>query len=239
MKSISVRIETRAGLDRIRSNYRHDFRQGRIPKYVDKSLSHENTVYQAEAYSCKPGGLIAEHKRRFKGRMTKRTAAIVRFIITLSVEAQELVRSLPTKRQNQLFVHVAKRCAKHLDLPLSTLAVHRDETAPHAHGMMLNSTFSEGKSYRGGKRDMQKLQDVAAEACKELGLEIERGTPKAERIRAGEKKEKWAHRSVKELHQELVGEINGLKRENAQLREENARLKRRLRGLRSGQVVGG
>lgn len=221
-KSISVRIKSRAGANLIRGQYRHDLRKGRVPEYVDQARSHRNShVTLAEGYSERPGELIKEFNERLTAAKKNRRTAEVRVgVVTLSKGAQTIVEGLSVADQDNLFEHVVKRVAADMDVPANYFEVHRDETGIHAHFSLLNVT-SKGRPFRGGRGYMSHLQDVAGQACQELGYDIKRGKPKIARIKDGEDPSKWTHRSVAKLHKDLPQEIAALETERDALAEKN------------------
>lgn len=222
--SISVRVETKAGLDRIRGQYQHDLRKGRIPGYVDKTRSSRNSsIILAEGFGITPGALIKEHARRLTGTpMTAKTAAALTGIITFSHAAQSVVERFAREEQDEIIEYVAKRLAQHMDVPPVYAVVHRDESAIHVQLMMLNVT-STGKTYRGNRAAMSTLQDIGAEAFQKRGLYVSRGTRKIERIKAGEKPDKHINKSVRQLHETLPTDIAKEEQRLAEVREKICR----------------
>jgi len=194
---------------------RHDLREGRIPKYVDRTKSHLN------GYLIRPLGegdlkkiCLDRRKTRNTKRSMKSDAAIATTgIITFGKEAQPLIQALSIDLQNKLYMEIARRIAELLNSEVTGLVVHRDETAPHAHYQM--------PAYAKDGRPLSKvmtpaiavrMQDVAGEVLKDFGLEITRGIKKATRIENEEPLSAWVHRSVKQLHEDLPREIEDLEK---------------------------
>lgn len=227
--TISVRIKPRAGADLIRGQYRHDLRKGRVPGYVDKTRSNKNShICLAAGYGERPGALIREFDRRLTAKKkTSRTAEVLVGVVTFSKGAQELVENLPRDGQDKLLQHIVARVAAKMDVPANYVRIHRDESAIHAHFSLLNVT-SKGRTYRGGRSDMSKLQDVAAQACQELGYDIKRGKSKAARIKDGEESSKYINRTVRQLHEALPKEIAILESERDALAEKVRAMSERL-----------
>lgn len=229
--TISVRIQPRRGTAQLRGTLDHDRRTGRIPEYVDRTRSGQNSLMHDSA-DLTPARLAAEHRRRLTAqRYTQRTAAALSGLITFSKAAQPLIEALTPAEQDRLYGHVAQRLSQALDVPLRLVAAHRDETAPHAHFLALNVT-SCGKTFRGDRRAMSQLQDVAAAACQELGLAIGRGVPKLERIRRGQDRHQTVHRSVRQLHRDLPLDIA---RARQRLVEQERRARHTQRRLAAGR----
>lgn len=203
---ISVRIEFCAGSRKVQGNTRHDSREGnKIPSYVNSELSGENSYIEYMDSNYK--NIRKEYEKNLSFKPRSDSAEIVRGIITFSSEAQPIVSALPKEKQDAMYKKTAERLSKELDLPIVNIAVHRDESAPHAHFVMLNCTTSKGKSLRAGKDTLRRLQDIAADAMHEEGLNICRGKPKIDRIRDGEPMNKIIHRNVRQLHLDLPSEI--------------------------------
>ncbi|MDA8307497.1 MAG: hypothetical protein M0Z81_11785 [Deltaproteobacteria bacterium] len=218
--TISVRIKSRRGADLIRGQYRHDLREWHVPRYVDRTRSNQNShIGLAVGYAEKPGALVREFDRRLTAaKKTGRTAEVLTGVVTFSKGAQKLVENLSRTDQDMLFKTVVEYVAAKMDVPANYVRIHRDESAIHGHFSLLNVT-SKGRTYRGGRGDMSKLQDVAAQACQELGYDIKRGKSKLARIKDGEESSKYINRTVRQLHEALPKEIAALESERNALAE--------------------
>lgn len=86
--------------------------------------------------------------------------------------------------------------------------VHRDETAPHAHGQMLAvNKYGVPVSKVATPTVMSELQDIVHQIALKYLPMCERGTKKADRIERGDDPSKIYNRSVKQLHTDLPKEI--------------------------------
>jgi chromosome segregation ATPase len=150
--------------------------------------------------------------------MTAKTAAVLTGIITFSKAAQSMVERFAREEQDEIVEYVAKRLAQHMDVPPVYAVVHRDESAIHVQLTMLNVT-STGRTYRGNRAAMSKLQDIAAAAFQKRGLYVSRGKRKVERIKAGEKPDKYVNKSVAQLHETLPADIAKEEQHLAEVRE--------------------
>jgi hypothetical protein len=159
-------------------------------------------------------------------------------IITFGTEAQAIIEKMERAEQDEIFRRVAERISRESKHPLIGLVVHRDEKSVHAHFVLRGFRAAGGKEipWRYRQDFMSRLQDVAGEELAHLG--ITRGKPKIDRIRAGEPKSKWVHRSVRELHDDLPREIEALRaeiREAAKKKERNENLA--LEAERRGKLI--
>ncbi|MBW4046845.1 MAG: hypothetical protein HIU89_02620 [Proteobacteria bacterium] len=140
-------------------------------------------------------------------RVMKSNASIATTgIITFSAEAQPVIIALPVEEQNRLYLEVVGRIANELNNTVTGLVVHRDESAPHAHFQMPAYNMDGIPMSKAVKIDMAKrLQDLAGAVYQPYG--ITRGKQKSHRIADGEQLSAWLHRSVRELHDDLPGEL--------------------------------
>lgn len=210
-KAISIRIQPHTGRQ-AGGQRRHDLRDPRhMPDYVDQSRTERNSVLIEPPDPASLRAEIAEHRAaagQQKLRADARTS--IAGIVTFGTEAQPVVEALTIEQQDALFRRVAERVSKEADRPLLGLVVHRDESAVHAHFTLRGYKFEDGKEIapRLGRKDLQRLQDAAAQEVAHLG--IERGVSRAIREARGDDKAKVVHRSVKELHEALPREIEAL-----------------------------
>lgn len=216
--TVSVRVKHN-GQSKAAGQRRHDARVGKQPAYVDRTRSGLNSVIQptmTESYAreqCETLRAQNPHEREMKSNAAILTAGI----ITFGTEAQPVIESLTTEQQNALYSDIAERIATELDTRLVGLAVHRDESAPHAHfsllavnkkGLPLSQVITKAIASR--------MQDIAGEVLAEHGNpEITRGKPKIQRIQDGDDWSKIIHKSVKQLHEDLPLELEALHKEIA------------------------
>ena len=227
-KLISVRVAhrqaTRAG-----GQNKHDLRHGNQPAYVDPERARRNTVIMPPRPASE---LRVECERRRSSRQTqramKKNAAIATVgIITFSREAQPSIEALPVDEQNRRFLASAQALAENMGTTLSGLVVHRDESAIYAHfqcpavrldGHPVSKTL--------GRTGTSHLQDIAASAWADLG--IERGERKGDKIKRLEAEGKSQpeitavviHRSVRQLHHDLLREIKAARAKAQEIERE-------------------
>ncbi|MEL5849801.1 MAG: plasmid recombination protein [Candidatus Igneacidithiobacillus chanchocoensis] len=210
--AISIRIAP-LKQHQIRGQLQHDQRTGRVPAYVDRSRSAENTA-------PRPSPGVAAMVRHARSLCTKKPrqdwTPVWSGIVTFSHAAQEKILTLTNDEQDAIYLKVARDAAAELGVALHCVSVHRDETAPHAH-FMLSGVKQGGKSLRPKPGDLSKLQDVAARAVQHLG--ISRGTAKQQRIAQGQGPRQTTHRTVKQLHEDLPREIAELEKTRDELLE--------------------
>ena len=211
--AVSTRIEHR-DRSKAKGQRRHDKREGPQPKYVNPDRSAENSVLMEPA---KESALakICEGRANYlnRTRARKSNAAIATTgIVTFSKEAQAIVDGLSRAEQDRLLLQSAEALAEEMGTTLHGVVVHRDETALHMH-YRLAAVRTDGRPVS-KVVDTAALQDAVAQTWVHLG--IDRGTPKQVRQDLEEPASAWAHRSVKQLHEDLPGEIEEAKREAAE-----------------------
>lgn len=214
MPAVSIRVSTRTATG-TSGDRKHNEREGQQPDYVDSSRTHHNSVpipmpstdrikqrclqRRVDAY-VKNGGQRAP-------RSIRRDAALtVSGIVTFSSDAQSTIDALPKAEQDRRFEQAAQAVADQLGTDLIGLAVHRDESATHAHFTLLGHG-QDGKplSKKMTKAVTSKMQDIGATAFADLG--ISRGEKLGTRIARGDDPRQYINRSVKQLHRDLPGEI--------------------------------
>lgn len=210
-RAISTRIEAR---NRAETNGEraHDLRLGRQPAYVNAERTHLNRTLIPNL----TGGelrKICDARRQTSGivrqrRVSQRAAVSTAGIITFGKVAQPWIEALPVDQQDLLFRGVAEAVAQRLDTSLHGLVVHLDETAIHAHYQMAATTHrGRPVSKIATPAILAQLQDAAAEVARRFEPRIERGNRKQTRLAAGAQPSEVVHRSVKQLHQDLLPEI--------------------------------
>jgi len=219
--SISVRIEWKS-IAKATGQTRHDLRL-KVPNYVDKSKSGENSVLIKPASGDELFDLCKKlrEQRQSKRALKKNINVAVAGILTFSADALKTIDTLDKSKQDELIMSAVKKISDTYDVDVVGLVVHRDEASIHAHfqlagynrqGYPLSNTIQFG--------DFSKLQDIAAEAFKPFG--IERGKHKQKRIENGEDYSKYIHRTVKELHDDLPKEIERKREQIAELEKQIA-----------------
>lgn len=214
MPYVSVRLES------VDSHFaskqrKHDLRE-RVPDYVDKSRSHLNRVLISPP-SAKDLRAECERRCAINGRRgLQRNAAIgIRGIITFSTDA---VLPDDTEIMDAHFRNTAKAIADKIGTTVAGLVVHLDESRPHAHFLLHNyglNGLSVGRKLR--PRTLSEIQDLAGECWKDLGLS--RGKRKADRIKDGEPRHKYIHRTVSQLHNDLPRELEDISGRIEKMRE--------------------
>jgi len=231
MKAISVRVEHKAQ-NKAGGQRRHDTRTGKQPGYVDGDRSHLNSTLLEPV---KESALRRECESRREQRkasepelraMRSDAAVATTGLISFGREAQKILEALPVEEQNRRILATAQAAAAHMNTTLTGLVVHRDESAIHAHfqcpavaldGHPISQTLKPSGT--------SKMQDVAAEAAwSDLG--ITRGERYGDRIARGEPRSKTVHRSVKELHVDLVKELEQARQRAAEAAEKAAKNER-------------
>lgn len=206
-KSISVRIQPNSGRKGA-GQRKHDLRDpSATPEYVDTSRGHLNSIIieppTAEAVRAE---ISANRLAAGQKKLQADARTTIAGILTFGVDAQPIIENLSKTDQNALFKRIAQRVAREASRPLLGLVVHRDESAIHAHFTLRGYELKNGRENapRFTPSDLKRLQDTVAAEVADLG--IERGTPKAERIKRGESRAQTVHRTVAELHNDLPKE---------------------------------
>ena len=219
--AISTRIEHKSR-SKAKGQRRHDMREGPQPKYVNADRTTENSVLMEPTKESALAKICDKRTaRQPRQRARKSNAAIATCgIVTFSKEAQPIVDVLPPDEQDRLLLDTARRLADAMGTTLHGAVVHRDETALHMH-YQLAAVRTDGRPIS-KVVDTKHLQDAAAAAWSHLG--IERGTSKQARQERGEPASAWAHRSVKQLHEDLPAEIDAAEHDaGEQIKAANAR----------------
>jgi len=228
--SISVRIE-RKKITETNGQVRHDLRASKVPGYVDKSKSSDNSVL----INPQTGEQLFEvckklrEQRPTKRGIKKNINVSLSGIITFSAEAKSIIENLSKDKQDELFKDATKKIGEHLNTSITGLIIHRDESSVHAH-FQAPSFNKEGFPLSDliGPKELSQLQDIAAEVFESLG--ITRGVKKVDRIAAGEDYAQTIHRSVRQLHQDLPQELQKKQEQIAEIerqrQEQEAEYKR-------------
>lgn len=222
----SVRLKARS-LKRAYGQRRHDFRIGRQPNYVDQDRTELNRTLLEPRPLPKIKKEI-ELLRRSNGaeRAMKSDAAVVSAgIVTFGHKAAELFVQLSDDRQDAAFLELVNEVAKRLGTRVEAMVVHLDETSLHAH---FELRAYDGRGVPVSKvatfKVMSELQDLTAEILGRHCPGIERGHKKYDQIKAGADYADTLNRSVKQLHQDLPGEIAARKINLKDLEEQQVKL---------------
>ena len=201
----------------------HDARTSKkIPKNVDQTRTHLNRVLigsMTQEDLVKSKREQGERIRSFTKKAPRRDANYyIPGIITFSKEARNKVNSMPPDGQAMKFVEDVSK--KH-DVKIIYLVRHSDESTTHYH-FMLEYVNSDGRAVgrKLNKKALSGLQDEAGMVFGSIGLT--RGVKKTERLARGEDFSKTVHRSVRQLHDDLPGEIASKKSELDQIQEKVA-----------------
>ena len=246
--AVQVRIAL-ANTGNAGGQYAHDLRIGPQPGYVDRERTPLNRILYDPLRGGELRGICVERRtQRETRRAMRRDAAVaVNGIITFGHAAQAIFEALEPDRQDMAYAAVAEAVARRLGTTVAGLVVHADESAPHAH-FQLPAVTRDGLPVSKVAKiaALRDLQTIAAEVMARHAPGIERGTPKALRLAAGEDYADVVNRSVKELHADLPAEIAALEtraeaaREKAEKNErlaETARTKAAEDDARASKAV--
>ena len=205
---------------------RHDLRIGSKPSYIQADMSDKNSVIISPPIpSVVRDEMATARAKNRQQKLSKSARIFIAGVISFGKEAQATLGKMPENEQERsaqdaVLLRIAERIARESGHPLIGLVVHRDESSVHAHFTLRGFRSEAGKEipWRFPPQFMSHLQDAAAEEVAHLG--IERGKRKIDRIRDGEPKSKWVHRSVRELHEDLPKEIEALREKITALNED-------------------
>lgn len=237
MPKMSIRIAYKSGT-KAAGQRRHDERIGKQPSYVDADRSEQNSVIIQPLTAAQLRDECVQRRGKKKRALRSNAAVAVVGVITFDAAAQASLDKLTQDEQDKLFLMSATDAAAYLGTTVTGLVVHRDESAIHAHFQMPAWT-TDGKavsremSGKRGKERASELQDVAAAAWAELG--IERGEKKAEKVARLRAEGKTAeeinaatvHRSVQQLHNDLPNEIEAKEKKKELLKAEIIELEKK------------
>lgn len=234
-KTISVRVEA-LNLAESHSSRNHILRIGNRAGHVAADKTDVNSVIiSPPSPSLLRDEMAAARKQNGQRGLMANARIFIGGIITFGTEAQAVIENMERAEQDEVLRRVAERISRESKHPLIGLVVHRDEHSVHAHFVLRAFRAAGGKEipWRYRQDFMSHLQDVAGEELAHLG--ITRGKPKIDRIRDGEPKAKWVHRSVHKLHDDLPREIEALRAEMREAerkreRNENLALEAEIRG---------
>lgn len=232
MKTISCRMEPKK-FGNYKGRKGHDMRQkGRVPGYVDSAKVDHNSVIIATPSSVQALEMMNDAKdaagARQKFNKDKNTL-LYDGLLSFSYAARSIVHNLSREEQDRRALQSVQSVCDLHGGRLIGLTIHRDETTIHVHFQML-AVGKDGRLLRISREECSRRQDVAAQAWADLG--ITRGKEKALRIAEGESYAQTIHRSVRELHEDLPRELAELKEANKNFREENAKLIGELEALK-------
>jgi len=219
--TVSIRVERKTSKAQVNGQRDHDERIGNQPDYVDGERTHLNSIllHQPDYEDLKRE---CENLRKTKGGRVRgmRSDAVVSWagIVTFGIEAQKVIESISKEEQDQLFKQAVTLVAKKLKTVATSCAVHRDESAIHAHFSMLGiDNNGNSLSKTTNKFVYAQLQDEVGKVYNEYG--ITRGKTKAQRIMDGDPPSKIIHKTVQQLHEDLPRELDALKQKQAELIE--------------------
>lgn len=246
-KTISVRVQPLTGR-KAGGQRRHDMRDpAHVPDYVDQTRTDQNSVLIEPP---DPSQLRAEIEANRKAAGQQKLRADARThvagIVTFGAEAQGIIEAMSREGQDALFQRIAVAISKESGHELIGLVVHRDESTPHAHFVLRGYRLDEQgreQPWRMGRADMARLQDIAAEQVKALGIERgERKEAKVSRLREAGATEPeitaaTVNRSVRQLHRDLPQEIDRRKAEiDKELAELEAKAEKNRRLIEEQQA---
>ena len=224
---VSVRIK---GLrsPQSRGAFGHDSRTGYVPKNIDQSRTHLNTILIGDMTLESLSRSREEQEVRIRN-YTKRAPRkdanyYISGIITFSKEARDDVNSRPPDEQAKKFV---EDMARSLNLKILYLIRHSDESTNHFH-FMLENVDAEGraKARTLNKKALSETQDKAGEFFNQIG--IKRGFKKKERLEKGEPYANTVHRSVQQLHVDLPKEIGVLEEKRDELKHQVQKIQEKI-----------
>jgi len=237
-RAASLRLEGKSQRKAV-GQRRHDFRKGRQPNYVDAQRTDLNRILIAP----RPLPQIrreVEEIRRLRGgktRAMKSNAVIVTAgLLSFGTEARLFFAELTPAEQDAALLDLARSVGDRLQTSLTSLVVHLDESAFHAHFEMHGFDDNGQPISKAVNRTVSsELQDLAHEVMQRHCPQIERGHRKWDRLAAGANYADTVHRRVRQLHHDLPFEIATKQRElevlsvrgedlRASVAEEEARL---------------
>jgi hypothetical protein len=230
--TVSIRIgAVRSGA--YKGQRAHDLRQGKVPEYVDQTRSDQNrgdnvptlarvhemnedqkhaarTAAQARYEAAQASGDEAEQKAAKAAKMACRQrydengVVAYRGIVTFGKDAQQVIKTLPPEELERRVRESVTGAADAVKTSAFGFRLHLDESAPHAHFYWL-ATSEEGRKINPDKTDCRRIQTLAAEPFKDLGLT--RGKSKELWIEEGADPSKYVNESVAELHERLPADL--------------------------------
>ncbi|MDE4061916.1 plasmid recombination protein [Phaeobacter gallaeciensis] len=231
--SVRIAADTMSGYSGQR---RHDLRIGTVPKYVDEKRVHLNRVLIAPPTPAEMREIAqARRARRDTQRAMKSNAAVATAgIITFGSEAAQMFEALSQEDQDAAFRDLAEAVAAHLNTSLHALVVHLDEATIHAH-FALCAYDDDGVPLSRATRPaiLSELQDLTAEILQRYCPEIERATRYGDRLAAGAEWADVIHKTVKQLHRELPGDLAAKRAELEALEQVGVEAQDRIDGLRT------
>lgn len=237
--TVSIRIKpmsAKAGAGQAR----HDLRSGRVPRYIDRDKSADNSTVIAPPDPALVFDEIASGRKAARQQSLRHDARVViAGVVTWGVEAQERISALSTSDQDALYRRICDRISRETGRDLIGLVVHRDESSPHCHFMLRGYQRTAAGleiAPRFQPKDLQKLQDAAGQEVADLG--ISRGKTIGARIADGDDYSKTLHRSVKELHRDIPKELQKA-RHDLSLAEEKAVKARELLAKTEAKIASG
>ena len=187
----------------------------KAPSYVDHDKIKNNVNTQPQISATELRGYIEEMRER-TGQQKLRKDARLAFsgIITFSHDAQPLFDELPKSRQLEIYKEICYSIAEKHNTRVLSMALHADESAPHAH-FMICAYDNNGKALRLNPKDTSELQDLAGSVLERNGIKITRGKKICQRIAEARETGETAnikHKSVSELHATMSTDLKKAKK---------------------------
>ena len=226
--SISFRLQAVDGRGLL-GQRRHDLRLGRQPSYVDPEQSHRNVrLHRAQGFGPDEAARnFVSHGRYEIELRARRVTEAKRYwrtaIVTFSHEAQARLAERGVLPHDEALRAFEDFAARH-GVRMLSADFHGDESAPHYHATF-EGVDAAGYALRLGKPQLSAEQDRFAAHFAAHGLV--RGKRRADREAEGEAPSNWVNRSVRELHQQLPGELAALQARIEAAREKAATNERR------------
>ena len=209
-RAISVRIKHN-DYSSTEGQRRHDLRIGPTPSYVNSSLTHLNrTLIEPPATNILQASAHALRDLQNPVRKARSNSAVATHgIVTFGTLAQGYFLDLDPPVQDDAVLDVARSIADRFRCRLVGTVLHFDEAAPHAHLTYECRSWEDGVPFsrKADASTIHAMQDTAAEAIARYEPRILRGERKADKRSRGRPSAETINRSVRQLHQELPGEI--------------------------------
>lgn len=203
-KTFSIRIEPRKS-GTVSASINHDFRTGRVPKYIDPARTCRNEVLLGGPPDVLSS--IEEQSARIffrTGKKVRKDANLfISGLISFSTEAKGQVANMPPRA---CAMQAVQFFAEKYSIKVLYIIEHNDETGLHFHFLLENiSSAGESTKNKLSPMSLGNLQDEISEFFEPVG--ICRGKKKKDRVYDGDSMDKIIHRSVKKLHEDLPREI--------------------------------
>lgn len=186
-----------------RFQLKHDLRIGRQPRYVDGTRSEFNVYFSASSLSDYRNTALMRRSQTnpVRGPQLTKMAITAAGLITLGHLLQGEFDALEPDVQHDAFFQIAQAVADRLENEVTHFALHRDETALHAHFMMPARRRGDCRlmSEVLSPTVMCELQDIAFQVTQRFTPAVQRGTPA--------RLSHFRNLSVRELHRKQAEDI--------------------------------